>query len=69
MIRRRLFAALILFAFAVGSALFWDGGEVDWFTIGTNLAVAAIGLVFLHFRWRTRERRALTPNKAKDVFS
>ncbi|MEM9500461.1 MAG: hypothetical protein AAF941_01320 [Pseudomonadota bacterium] len=69
MIRRRILAALVLIGFAVGSALFWNGGEVNWMTLGLNLATAGAGFVYLHMRWRKLEKRALTPKKAKDIFS
>lgn len=69
MIRRRLFAALILFGFAIGSALFWNDGAVDWVLVGINLVAALLGLLVLHFRWRSKERRPLSPEKAQDIFS
>lgn len=67
--RRRLIAALILYGFAVGSALFWNSGEFDWTYLGANLIAASAGLFFLHTRWKTREAAALTPKKVKDIFS
>lgn len=67
--RRRFFAALILFAFAVGSALFWNDWRLDWIDMGTNLAFATAGLLFLHMRWRRREKQAMTPKKVRDIFS
>ncbi|WP_298467081.1 hypothetical protein [uncultured Erythrobacter sp.] len=69
MIRRRIFAAILLYGFAVGSALFWNRGEFDWLTFGVNIVAASLGLIVLHFRWRIKERRAFTPKRAKDVFS
>ncbi|MBD2841554.1 hypothetical protein [Erythrobacter rubeus] len=69
MIKRRLLAAAILFVFAVGSALYWNDGTPDWVLLSVNLAAALIGLTVLHFRWRSRERRSLSPEKAKDIFS
>lgn len=68
MIRRRIVAAITLLGFAVGSALFWNDGEVEWVTLGLNLATACAGFVYLHVRWRKLEDRALTPQKAQDVF-
>jgi len=59
---------MLLFAFAIGSALFWSGGLVNWTTLGINLVAASLGMIALHFRWRVQERRAFTPTKAKDVF-
>ncbi|MBV7266831.1 hypothetical protein [Erythrobacter ani] len=69
MIRRRIFAAAILVVFAVGSALYWNDGAADWMLLGINLAAAGVGLMVLHFRWRPRERRPLSRQKAKDIFS
>lgn len=66
---RRLFAAIVLYAFAIGSALFWNGGTVDWVILGANLVSATLGLGFLHWRWQQQERRALSPKKIRDVFS
>ena len=66
---RRIFAALVLYAFAIGSALFWTGGAVDGVILGANLVAATIGLGFLHWRWRRQEIRALSPGKIRDVFS
>ncbi|MEM7664227.1 MAG: hypothetical protein AAF250_00085 [Pseudomonadota bacterium] len=68
MIWRRIVAAVALFGFAVGSALFWNDGEVDWVTLGLNLATACAGFTYLHMRWRKLENRALTPQKVQDVF-
>ena len=68
-ILRRLLAALVLVAFAIGSVLFWNRGEVDYAQLSINLAVAAIGMIWLHIRWREKERRELTPGKVKGIFS
>jgi len=68
MIRRRVFAAILLFAFAISSALFWSDGQINWLSLGVNLSAATLGLIALHYRWRVQERRAFTPTKAKDVF-
>ena len=68
-ILRRLLAALILLAFAVGSVLFWNRGGIDPVQLGLNLMLATLGMVWLHVRWRRRERRELTPSKVKDIFS
>lgn len=68
MIRRRILAAILLYGFAVGSALFWNDGAVKWLTIGINLLAATAGLFVLHYRWRSTERRAFTPTKAKEIF-
>lgn len=68
-ILRRALAALILLGFATGSVLFWNRGALNLLQFAINLAVAAGGLVWLHLRWRAQERRALTPGKARDIFS
>ncbi len=68
-LRRRLLAALILTVFAIGSVLVWNGGEIVWSQLAINCAAAGAGLVFLHYRWRAQERRAMTPRKVKDIFS
>lgn len=68
MIARRIAAALLLYGFAFGSALFWSDGTLDRLVLGVNLFAATAGLVILHYRWRMKERRAFTPNRAKDVF-
>ena len=69
MIKRRVFAAVVLYGFALGSALFWKDGEWDWTTIGINIVAATVGLAFLHSRWRDKEARAMTPQQVKDTFS
>ena len=69
MILPRIFAAVILLGFAIGSSLFWNDGQVEWVSLLTNLAAACIGFIFLHFRWRATEQRAITPKKAQDIFS
>ena len=68
-IKRRLFAALALIVFAIGSSLFWNEGKIEWLSMSSNQFAALIGFLFLHFRWRGRERRALTPKQAQDIFS
>lgn len=66
---RRLFAALILVGFAVGSVLFWNNGRFDALQFGFNSIVAVVGFIWLHIRWRAKERAAMTPSKVKDIFS
>lgn len=68
-IRRRLFAAAILYGFAVGSALFWNDGRPDWTYFTANFIAATAGLFYLHSRWRAKERKAMTPQEVKDIFS
>ncbi len=67
--RRRLFAAIILYGFAIGSALFWNDGVIEWKYLGANLIAASVGLAYLHSRWRMKEDSAMTPQKVKDIFS
>lgn len=69
MIKRRIFAAIALFAFAIGSVLFWHDGEFDLFSFGLNLILASIGFLFLHHRWKRREAKIVSPNQARDIFS
>jgi len=68
-IRKRIFAAIALFGFAIGTVLFWNAGEFDLSQFTVNGTVAMIGLIALHLRWRKKERRAPTPEQAKDIFS
>lgn len=68
-IRRRLLAALLLYAFAIGSAFFWNDWQLDWIDMGSNLALATAGLILLHLRWRAREKKAMTPKQVRDIFS
>ena len=68
-ILRRVLAAIILLAFAIGSVLFWNRGQFDYVQLSINLLVTALGMVWLHLRWREKERRELTPGKVKGIFS
>ncbi len=69
MILRRVLAAMILFAFAIGSSLYWADWTLDPRTLAVNCIVAVLGLVLLHFRWRAGERKIVTPKQGKDTFS
>lgn len=69
MIRSRIFAFLVLFGAAIGSALFWNDGAFEWITLGANLVAATVGFVWLHYHWKQREARIMTTKKAKDIFS
>jgi len=68
-LRRRIIAAILL----VGAALLttWLRAESDqiWLECGLNLLAAWAAFGFLHFRWRAREQREMTPAKAEDIFS
>lgn len=67
--RRRLAGALILFTTAIASSALRNGGQFLTIDMASNLAIAAIVFGLLHFRWRNRERRELTPGKLEDTFS
>ncbi|MEO1220649.1 MAG: hypothetical protein AAFY42_04770 [Pseudomonadota bacterium] len=69
MIRRRLFAAIVLYGFAVGSVFYWSDGDWNWITMGINLASATAAMIFLHTRWAAKERQALQPMTIEDIFS
>lgn len=68
-LKRRLLAITLLLAFAVGSAFFWNDGQPSALDLGVNLGAAGFGFLFLHWRWRLQERRAMTPQKVRDIFS
>ena len=69
MIRRRIFAALVQLSVAVGSALYWNDGEIVLPVLGFNIAAASMGFLWLHHRWKRKEERIITPKKAEDIFS
>ena len=66
---RRAVAAALLVSSAIGPALFWASRAFDPLIFGVNALAAVAGMVWLHIRWSAAERRALTPEKAKDIFS
>nr|WP_298928524.1 hypothetical protein [uncultured Erythrobacter sp.] len=69
MIKRRIFTALALLAFAIGSVLYRNDGQFNLAEFGLNLILASIGFLFLHHRWKRKEARIVTPQKARDIFS
>lgn len=69
MIKRRLIAAVLLLVFATGSPLLWNNGVFDALHFGVNFALAGIGFLVLHHKWKHREDRMVTPDKARDIFS
>ena len=69
MIRRRIVAAVLLYGFAIGSALYWNDWQVDRVAIGINVILAAICFMVLHRRWKRKEAKIVTPKKARDIFS
>ncbi|GMN03595.1 hypothetical protein [Erythrobacter sp. MTPC3] len=68
-LRKRLLAAVIIVVFAIGSVLFRNNGNFDLASFGLNLILGSIGFLFLHHRWKKREARTITPEKARDIFS
>lgn len=69
MIKRRIIAAALLLAFAIGSPLFWNDGKWDSLHFGVNLILASLGFLLLHHKWKRAEKRIVTPDKARDIFS
>lgn len=66
---RRVVAAVLLVGAAVFMALLRAPNDQFWIELGINLFAAWAAFGFLHFRWRTRERREITPDRARDIFS
>lgn len=66
---RRVVAALILSGAAIALAVTRSDGPQMWVELGAGLLASAIALLLLHLRWSARERRLLSPGKARDVFS
>jgi predicted signal transduction protein with EAL and GGDEF domain len=66
---RRLLAAVILIGGALLATFARQSGQPGWFDLAINLVVALIALFILHLRWRTREKREISPAKARDIFS
>ncbi|AOL23278.1 hypothetical protein Ga0102493_112262 [Erythrobacter litoralis] len=65
---RRLVAALLLIGTAIAVSVLRTGGDPGGIDLAFNLLAALAALVFLHFRWRRREKRALTPRTIRDTF-
>lgn len=65
---RRIAAAVLLLAAALAAALLRGEGGASGLELALNLAAALGAFVFLHYRWRARERRALTPRRIRDTF-
>lgn len=66
---RRIVAAVLLVGSALGLAVLRAEGDQFWIELGLNLLAAWAAFGFLHFRWRAREQREMTPAKAEDIFS
>ncbi|MCK0128122.1 hypothetical protein [Erythrobacter sp. F6033] len=69
MIMRRILTAIALLAFAIGSVLYRNDGAFDLADFGVNLILGSMGFLFLHHRWKRKEARVVTPQKARDIFS
>ncbi|MEE4206736.1 MAG: hypothetical protein V2I39_10610 [Erythrobacter sp.] len=65
---RRLVAATLLLGTAIAVSVVRSEGEPVLIDFAMNLFAAFAALVFLHFRWRAGERRALTPRRIRDTF-
>ena len=65
---RRLIAALLLGTAIAIPVLRSDRSQL-LFDLSANTAMAIIALVILHFRWRSREKKTISPNQARDIFS
>jgi len=66
---RRILAGLILLGGAVGSAYLRADGAQFWIELAGGLFIAAAALVFLHYRWKSNEKRLPSAKKVKDIFS
>ncbi|MFO6447582.1 hypothetical protein ACLBKU_10600 [Erythrobacter sp. NE805] len=66
---RRLVAAVVLIGAAIVTALLRSKGSQLLFDLVANTVVAFGALVVLHVRWRSREKRAISPEQAQDIFS
>lgn len=66
---RRIVAALLLIGSAVAVAVLRSEGAASWVELAAHLGAALLAFIFLHYRWRARERRSLTPRKIRDTFS
>jgi hypothetical protein len=68
-LKRRMVAAVLLVGTALGVTWLRAAGEQFWIELAINLLTACAAFGFLHYRWRAREQREMTPAKAKDIFS
>ena len=68
-LQRRIVAAALLLGAAAFASWLRASGKHFWIELGLNLTVAWVAFGFLHFRWRAREERQITPDKAEDIFS
>ena len=65
---RRIVAGTLLIGAAITVAILRNDGAQMWFAIATNVLVALVALVLLHFRWKSRERRNLSGNQVQETF-
>jgi hypothetical protein len=68
-VTRRIVAGVMLLGTAIGASLLRAGWPPAWFDLALNCASACAAFLFLHYRWRARERDEITPAKVKDIFS
>ena len=68
-LKRRLVAAMLLVGTAIVTSVLRSEGNQRWFDLITNVVIALVALGLLHLRWRSRERKIVTPEKARDIFS
>lgn len=66
---RRLVAAILLLGAAVVTPALRSQSSQLLFDLITNTVLAIVALVILHFRWRSREKKTLSPKEAQDIFS
>lgn len=66
---RRIVAAFLLLGTAVVAAVLRSDGAQLQIDLVANVVVALIALVILHLRWRSREKKAISPDQARDIFS
>lgn len=68
-LKRRIVAAVLLLGAAAVATWLRAPSEYFWIELGLNLTIAWAAFGVLHFRWRAREERQITPDKAEDIFS
>ena len=68
LLARRPVAELMPTGTAIAVTMLRADGEPRGIDLAFHLIAAPVALAFLHFRWRTGERRALTPRRIKDTY-
>ncbi|MBI1401909.1 MAG: hypothetical protein GC147_01675 [Porphyrobacter sp.] len=66
---RRIIAAALLLGGALVTSVLRGPSDPVWVEPAFNLFAACVAFAFLHFRWRAREKREITPDRARDIFS